>query len=132
MEFLLGGLVSANIRWLRRNPHCPALYRSGVRYQHEPDGEDDWQDIPETLARMHGDCEDLACWRVGELREAHEDAQPWITVDLLPNLSGKLITTYHIRVRRPPNARIEVPARAIERLPDGSLIEDPSRALGMP
>jgi hypothetical protein len=117
LEYLLEALTLADACYLRRNPGVPLLYESGVRYEQEPDGRDDWQDVPDTLARRVGDCEDLGCWRMAELRVRHRDGQTrWhITVDDIPNARGILVTTYHIQLMRP----------------DGS-IEDPSRRLGMP
>ena len=120
LEFLLRALVAADIAWLLEHPETPNLYDSGVFYTEEPDGQDDWLDIPECLERhAEGraiDCEDLACWRVAELRvrfgERH--AKPHITVQDLPNHAGQIVTTYHMSVQRE----------------DGSL-ECPSTLLGM-
>ena len=99
-------------------PGCPcSLYDSGIRYVEEPPGRDDWQDIAETLERQEGDCEDLACWRVAELRVrlGERAATHVVTVQDLPDpRTGDVVTTYHIAVRRA----------------DGRL-EDPSRLLGM-
>src|SRR5260370_17288635 len=67
MRCLLEALTQANIAFLLRVPHTPDLYGSGVRYLAQPDGRDEWQDIPDTLLRMNGDCEDLPCWRVAGL-----------------------------------------------------------------
>jgi hypothetical protein len=61
-------------------------------------------------------CEDLACWRVAELRVRFgEAAQPYVTSQMLNSPEHGLFTLYHIRVRRA----------------DGT-IEDPSKILGMP
>lgn len=88
----------------------------GIYYLAEPDGRDDWQDIPDTLERGNGDCEDLATWRCAELRvRLGVDADLGITKSDMPLQSGAaLVTMYHIVVV----------------LPDGA-IEDPSRRLGM-
>ncbi|MGH7327312.1 MAG: hypothetical protein ACREJX_03070, partial [Polyangiaceae bacterium] len=76
---LLEALSGVNEAWLRENSSAPYLYASGVRYLEEPQGRDDWQDIPETLGLLHGDCEDLGCWRVAELRvRANENALPHV------------------------------------------------------
>lgn len=117
LGLLLDALILANVRYLQVRPQTPNLYESGVRYLTEPDNVDEWQDIPDTLARMHGDCEDLASWRVAELkvRGGEPTATHAISVDLLPNASGRLVTTFHICVMR-ANGKIE----------------DPSRRLGMP
>lgn len=108
---LLEALVLVNCSWLRGHPRTPTLYTSGVRYMEEPPGRDDWQDIPETLARGDGDCEDLACWRLAELRvRTFEDARPFVRC----TVSTPKHVVYHVQVRRS----------------DGR-IEDPSRVLGM-
>jgi hypothetical protein len=110
LETLVEALVAANMAFLEAFPRTPLLYESGVRYLEEPRGRDDWQDIPETLARdKTGDCEDLAAWRIAELRFRGEAANPAIRASLIRG-----VLTYHVRVRRS----------------DGS-IEDPSRKLGM-
>ena len=116
MHFLLEGLIMANVAYLLDNPNTPPLYSAGVRYEVEPEGRDEWQDIPDTLMRRTGDCEDLACWRVAELRVkgGEPEATTHISVSTIPAQSGTLQTVYHITVRRA----------------DGR-IEDPSRRLGM-
>jgi hypothetical protein len=107
---LLEALAGVNEAWLRENPWAPSLYESGVRYEEEPDGRDDWQDIPETLALRVGDCEDLGCWRIAELRtRVREYARPFVKRSVVGAR-----TIYHVAVRRA----------------DGRL-EDPSRILGM-
>lgn len=116
LEKLLDALALANFAYLLCHPHTPRLYEAGIRYQQEDEGKDEWQDIADTLQRRTGDCEDLAAWRMSELQRYEEDpAARWaITVDDLPYPSGKVITTYHIAIRRS----------------DGR-VEDPSRILGM-
>jgi hypothetical protein len=116
LKHLLEALTVANIAYLLKHPHTPNLYESGVRYEEEPANRDEWQDIPDTIARRTGDCEDLASWRVAELRVRGGEPQAThaITVAELPNASGETVTTYHIRVLHE----------------DGS-VEDPSRKLGM-
>lgn len=99
---------------LQIKPGVPSLYTSGVYYKAE-DGCEEWQDVETTLERRFGDCEDLACWRVAELRAQGIDAKPLVSwhVGTDPK-TGKPRTEYHIRVL----------------LPDGT-IEDPSATLGM-
>jgi hypothetical protein len=112
LAHLLEALTMVNCAWLREHAaRTPWLYQSGIRYQEEPPGRDDWQDIPETMRRGDGDCEDLACWRLAELRvRAFEDAKPFIKC----TVSTPRHVVYHVAVRRS----------------DGRL-EDPSRVLGM-
>lgn len=116
LEGLLNALALANDAYLLINPHTPKLYDAGVRYVQEPPGLDEWQDIPDTIARRTGDCEDLAAWRMAELRRSGEDpgAEWHITVADIPDQTGHIVTTYHIAIKR-----------------TGGGIEDPSRQLGM-
>jgi len=103
LGLLLEALVVANIEYL-------GIYESGVVYEEEPEERENWQDIPETLGLGNGDCEDLACWRIAELRfRAKEHATPFIRWREVGTR-----TVYHIAVLRT----------------DGT-IEDPSRLLGM-
>ena len=110
LEQLLEALIAMNQEYLRVCPSTPPLYESGVVYEEEPGERDNWQDIPETIGLGKGDCEDLGCWRIAELRvRAEEHATPFITCREVDTR-----TVYHIAVRRA----------------DGT-IEDPSRLLGM-
>ena len=108
---LMMGLVMANRVWLAKYPKTPALYASPVLYRAEVNTEN-WSDIPTILGRGWGDCEDLACWRVAELRHQGIAALPYITWRAKEGQIGG--TIYH----------------ALCKWPDGR-IEDPSRALGM-
>jgi hypothetical protein len=110
LEQLLEALIAADMEYLRACPSTPSLYESGVVYEEEPGDRDNWQDIPETLGLGSGDCEDLGCWRIAELRvRAKEHATPFIKCrEVGPR------TVYHIAVRRA----------------DGT-VEDPARRLGM-
>ena len=111
LQTLLMALMYVDMFYLQTHPEAPALYESGVRYSEEPPGQEDWQDVPTTLAMGEGDCEDLACWRAAEYRVRHNImASPTFTCKKRPN-GGYL---YHILVK----------------LPDGR-VEDPSRRLGM-
>lgn len=95
-----------------KNYRVPPLYMCGVRYRPEPDtGVEEFATIPVVLERKWGDCDDLACWRVAELREQGEKAKIRITWKRQP--SG--LWLYHVVVRRG----------------NGS-VEDPSAKLGMP
>lgn len=108
---LIDALVFADEEWLRAHPETPLLYASGVRYLEEPPGLEDFQDVPTTLAMGIGDCEDLAAWRVAELRVRYGvNAYPVIHPQMQKN--GSFL--YHITVRAP-----------------GYADEDPSSVLGM-
>ena len=79
---LLEALVQVDCAYLLRHPRTPRLYQSGVRYQREAPGLEDWQDIPTCLRRRVGDCEDLGCWLVAERRVFDRDptARPNVTM----------------------------------------------------
>lgn len=48
----------------------PPLYASGVRYQREPRGQEEWRDARDLLAIGAGDCEDLTAYRLAERWQA--------------------------------------------------------------
>ena len=111
LNVMLLALMAIDELYLKAHPETPLLYSSGVVYQEEPPGAEDWQDIPTCLKLRWGDCEDLACWRAAELRVRYGIAAvPFFTRQVKSDGS----TLYHIMVR----------------LPDGRT-EDPSRQLGM-
>ncbi len=98
MLFLMEGLCRVNQTHLRQfeafrkrglvERNYPSVYRSGLHYETEK-GTEIWPDIPSllmgTMGRGNypghwGDCEDLACYRVAELRELpwhYERTAPW-------------------------------------------------------
>jgi hypothetical protein len=107
---MLEALVAANEAYLTAHPTTPTLYASGVVYAEEPPGRDHWQDIPRTLELREGDCEDLACWRIAELRvKESEYARPLVRHQVI----GSTVL-YHVAVLRA----------------DGQ-VEDPAKTLGM-
>ena len=108
--WMMEALCKINELWLASHPDTPRLYKAPVRYVAEVKVEN-WQDIPNIIEQGEGDCEDLSCWRVAELRHvAGIRARPFITWRQMPNGSLR----YH----------------ALVKWPDGR-IEDPSLALGM-
>lgn len=108
--WFLEALTRCNVLWLETHPSAVELYRSGVRYRQEKDTEA-WLDIPHVLENGWGDCEDLAAWRVAELRNRGVKAKPYLKWYSHPDQG---ITLYHVLVK----------------LPNGT-IEDPSKMLGM-
>lgn len=108
--WLLESLVNINRDELRQN-RMPPLYAAGVRYKREKPGQENWQDCVTVYKTGEGDCEDLASWRIAELRNNGKRATPYIRWRQDP-ATGTFI--YHVLVLRA----------------DGSL-EDPSRKLGM-
>lgn len=113
MLWLLEALVQINMHYIRVH-RPPPLYETDVVYRPERFAEN-WQDIPNVLSNGFGDCEDLATWRVAELRCAGINARPWLVWRDKP---------------RPTNARRGARFHAVVMLPGGR-IEDPSLALGM-
>ena len=121
--WMLEALCKVNEGHLADRPY-PPLYESGVRYQREV-GTEEWLDIPSIIEAGWGDCEDLACWRVAELRAQGHRAGPYVR---FRQIDG--VFHYHALVMRyrPMVERFE--AGMAERLvPLG--LEDPSRRLGM-
>ena len=103
----------------------PPLYESGVRYQREL-GTEEWLDIPSIIEARWGDCEDLACWRVAELRRQGHHAGPYVRYRSLDGVFHyhALVMRYRRVLARGPKGRL------VERfVPDK--VEDPSKKLGM-
>jgi hypothetical protein len=100
---LLELLILAWIADYRANP-LPFLYRSGVRYQPEPNrGQyEDFKSPYETYADGWGDCDDLVVYRAVELRARGEPA----TVQWLRRRGTN---SMHVRIRR-ANGTIEDPS----------------------
>jgi hypothetical protein len=105
------GLALQNMVWLKANPGTIRIYDSGVVWRPEPKGVEKWLSVPYILAAGKADCEDLAAWRVAELRVRDR-------VHAIPE----------ILVRTLPDGRIR--AHAVVKWPDGR-IEDPSAKMGM-
>jgi len=103
----LEALVYRARKQIRRGG-VPPLFESGVRYRRER-GANHWRTPKEVLAAGNGDCEDLAAWRVAELRESGADRKAYCMIR-----HGGRPGLWHILVRRG----------------DGR-VEDPSKVLGM-
>lgn len=151
---LLWALIFADESWILVNPF-PPLYRSGVRWEAERptgqsackggNGQERFLGISQVLEDGKADCEDLASWRVAELRLGRGVMQrgapprpghpppviippPWPMkvpprgVDALPAFFGRKIAPnqwlYHIIVAWPSGS-------------GGYVFEDPSRVCGM-
>jgi hypothetical protein len=122
--WMLEALCKINEGHLAAKPY-PPLYEAGVRYEREP-GTEHWLDVPSILEAGAGDCEDLACWRVAELRRQGVHAGPYVRYRKRDG-----VLHYHALVMHYRRAfRRGKDGRPIERwVPDR--IEDPSRKLGM-
>lgn len=91
-----------------RSGRYPSLYKSGVRYEKEPPGVEDWQTVSRMYRSKVADCEDIAAWRAAELVVSGEDPKARA---VLKRVRPGLI---HCLVRRGTGQ-----------------MEDPSRVLGM-
>lgn len=104
--YFLEAMVNCNREWIRRNPKTPSLYKSGCRYVREYETEE-WLDIPTIILAGGGDCEDLACWRVAELRNQGIKCQPFIRWRKFGDFY-----LYHVLVLY-PNGRMEDPSKIL-------------------
>jgi len=106
-EVALEGLAAAAAEEIAGGG-MPSLYTSGVRYMRERPGHEEWQLPSQVLSGGYGDCEDLAAYRVGELRVSGADEGARVVI-----------------VKTGPRTLHAVVQRS------NGEIEDPSRALGM-
>lgn len=113
MGILLEALAQIDAIELVALPKIPPLYLAGVRYVGAGDDEadDSWDDVLTVLERGWGDCEDLAAWRIAELRVRHRIAAAPAFVFTEDDRGTQ---RFHVLVRWP-----------------NGFLEDPSRALGM-
>ena len=117
-QAFLRGVVLSNQVLIRERKKLgkpiPPLYKSGVRYEREPwDHVEEFADILTVLRRGWGDCDDLAAWRVAELRESGETGAD-IRIYWRPKKKPNSPLMMHVQVRRANGA-----------------VEDPSRFLGL-
>jgi hypothetical protein len=115
--------------WHLNQGNYTPLYQSGVVYQAEPPGEEEWLDTPTLYSLGCGDCEDIACARVAELRKQGIPAVPTIKYKEIP-INGKTLCLIHVMVLWPEGTVLPMEVRQAhpDARPD---IEDPSRVLGM-
>jgi hypothetical protein len=104
----LEGLCALNFQVMRQAIELgggfPPLYESPIVYRKEKRGYEDWQNAIELLRAGRGDCEELAGYRVAELRNDGEPAMPF--VDVTPRGS------FHALVER-ANGELEDPSRIL-------------------
>lgn len=121
LEILLEGLVRVN-ETLMRSRLFPDLYKTAVRYRQEPIGDENWRDASIVLESGFGDCEDLAAYRVAELRVKHNMSAQcvfrWKTLEINTRDGPRRVKLYHILVGLWRGGKL--------------FIEDPSKRLGMP
>lgn len=140
MTFLLEGLSRVNQwhidqAWKRHargeGLPIPPLYASGVRYQEDPFGQENWRDIPTILEHVKStgrgvDCDQLLCWRIGELWHAGIACEPVIKWQ---HLSHPMAVMCGYPADKVPPEGVWL-VHCMVRYADGT-IEDPSKILGM-
>lgn len=116
----------------------PPLYASGVYYEEDPPGREDWRDCYVVLARGKGDCDNLVAWRVAELKAAGFNAEPVIKYQHISRedmirmgypankVGDQGILMIHCAVRGPRGCLVNPTQQA-----DGTWVEDVSKNLGM-
>jgi hypothetical protein len=120
MLLLMEAMCAINQLHLKQKRY-PKLYESGVAYRRE-DGTENWLDIPHVIKAGWGDCEDLAFWRVAELRQQGIKAAPFAK---WRRING--VFKYHALVRRFAPGRDHF-GRMVK---SKAWLEDPSVRLGM-
>jgi len=122
--WMLEALCKINEGHLAQKPY-PPLHESGVRYQREV-GTEEWLDVPSIIEAGWGDCEDLACWRVAELRRKGVRAAPYVRFREIDGFFHyhALVALYRPALR--PGGR-RTGAEKLVRVG----LDDPSRKLGM-
>lgn len=111
LQVFLDALSEIDENYLRRHPETPRLYHSGILYQEEPSGVEDWQDVATCLRKQKADCDDLGPWLAAERRVRDHIASRPVATSQRRKDGG---TLYHILAERPDGRR-----------------EDPSFVLGM-
>jgi hypothetical protein len=89
-----------------RGVELPPLYDSGIVYRREPKGREWWESAADLLgiaADLEGDCEDLAAYRVAELRYYEDE-------DAIVRVVRTTRGTFHAVVER-EDGDIEDPSR---------------------
>lgn len=110
---LLEALVRMDVLCFQAYPNLPRLYQTGVYYQREPLGEENWLTTLALYRRGKGDCEDLASTLTAEKR--FFDGRHAVTAGYTWRNLPSGITLYHI----------------IQNDESGATEDDPSRKLGM-
>ena len=92
LVFLLEGLIKVNefhfnrakkLAAIGRGAPFPKLYDTGIYYEEDKPGREDWRDAPAILDRFFrtgrgADCDQLLCWRVAEQRSDGIPCEPVI------------------------------------------------------
>jgi hypothetical protein len=104
-QVALDASIECAAEWMRLHP-LPALYRSHIRYQHEPWAGEEIEEFADPYTvwkRGWGDCDDLVIFRGGELRAAGLRCHPRILHELQTD-------KYHTQLTRDFDGVIEDPS----------------------
>jgi hypothetical protein len=111
----------------------PPLYASGVYYEEDPPGEENWCDVYECLKQGHADCDRLSAWRTAECRvfaklfnRPDMKAEPVLKWQWIPR--AIMIASGYPPSKLPADGVWMV--HCLVRFPSGH-VEDPSKILGM-
>jgi hypothetical protein len=147
---LLWALIGADTAYLLEHD-APALYKSGILWkQEEPlgrsacpggdGGQELFLGVPEVLKQGFADCEDVACWRVSEVRLGRGEQRPRMRPTAGHPVPVVLPVPWNMFAPRGPAVlpaffkREVMPGQWVYHIivfwPDGTF-EDPSRVLGM-
>lgn len=110
---LLETLVKMDEICFLKYPSLPGVYASGVYYQREPRGEENWQTVLALYRRGFGDCEDLASALTAEKRI--RGGRPGVKAGFFYRRRPDGGTLYHIQQMNE----------------SGRMEDDPSARLGM-
>jgi hypothetical protein len=155
---LLWALIHANESWMIGNAF-PPLYQSGVRWEAERplgvsacpggNGQERFLGVRQVMADGVADCEDLASWRVAELRLGRAQGamqyglpprpghpkptiipEPWPGLTTPAENGVRALPAFYKRETSPRNWLYHIVVAWM--LPTGGmLLEDPSRVCGM-
>jgi hypothetical protein len=74
LRFFAEALTYTNLLFLKNlATDLPSLYSIKPKYVDKI--KEEWQDIPTVLANKSGDCKDLCCWRLAEIRRNGGDGE---------------------------------------------------------
>lgn len=148
---LLWALIYANESWMLGGHTVPPLYQSGVRWAAERplgqsacrggNGQERFLGVRQVLADGEADCEDVACWRVAELRTGIVRPQfgrppkaghPPVTIVPPPFPMSPKFNACPAFFHRDLSPKQKLYHIVVAWLgPRGVVFEDPSRVLGM-
>jgi hypothetical protein len=108
LKALLDCLIACNLSYLRHHA-APKLYEAKIVYGRTQE----WERIPDVIARGYGDCKSLSAWRIAELVHNRvyggQIPKPVFRWSIRP---GTTIKDFHILIQR-PDGEWECPSRVL-------------------